>query len=265
MIAVKGQALPSIAASLAPLLGRETLVMLAMNGVPFWFNRGIAALGDAPLERVDPGGCVTSAMPYAQVIGCVVHASTSTSAPGLVEHKTGRGLILGEPAGGTSPRVRDLVALLVRAGFDATESTSIRRDIWYKLWGNLTTNPVSAITGATVDRILADDEVRHFCTRAMDEAKAIGGHIGCAIDQSPDDRHAITRKLGAFKTSMLQDVEAGRTLEIDAIVGVTRELGARVGVPTPTIDALFGLARLFARVHGLYPEAADADPARRAA
>ena len=254
VLAVKGQALPAIADRLAPLLGPDTLVLTAMNGVPWWFNRGIASLGDAPIESVDPGGRIGRAVPFERVVGCVIHASTFTTEPGLVVRKMGQGLIIGPAGGGTSSAVDALAALLGRAGFEMTVSPGIRRDVWYKLWGNLTTNPISAITGATVDRILADDEVRHFCTRAMDEAKAIGARIGCAIEQTPDDRHVITRKLGAFKTSMLQDVDAGRTIELDAIVGATRELGRRVGVETPNIDALFGLTRLFARVHGLYPD-----------
>jgi len=150
------------------------------------------------------------------------------------------------------------VALLQNAGFDATASANIRQDIWYKLWGNLTVNPVTAITGATTDRVLDDPLVRAFCTAAMREAAAIGERLGCAIAQSPDDRHAITRKLGAFRSSMLQDVQAGRAIELDAIVGVVHEIATRLGVASPNIDALLGLTRLFGRVHGLYPESPEA-------
>jgi 2-dehydropantoate 2-reductase len=148
-----------------------------------------------------------------------------------------------------------LRALLANAGFDVTLSPRIRNDVWYKLWGNLTMNPVSALTGATADRILGDPLVRAFCSAAMTEAATIGERIGCRIEQSPEDRHAVTRKLGAFKTSMLQDAEAGRAIELDAIVAAVREIGARVGVATPNIDALLGITRLFARVRRLYPEA----------
>ncbi|MFO1287249.1 MAG: ketopantoate reductase C-terminal domain-containing protein [Rubrivivax sp.] len=144
-------------------------------------------------------------------------------------------------------------ALLAQAGFDVTPSEDVRHDIWYKLWGNLTMNPVSAITGATIDRVLADPLLRAFCSAAMREAAAIGERIGCPIAQSPEDRHAITARLGAFKTSMLQDVEAGRAIELDAIVGAVHEIGQRVGVPAPNVAALLGLARLFARGRGLYP------------
>jgi 2-dehydropantoate 2-reductase len=252
VIAVKGQSLPALAPSLAPLLGSDTIVLPAMNGVPWWFSAALPALQGQPLESVDPGGVIARALPLANVVGCVVHVSTSLSEPGLVEHKMGRGLIVGEPGGGESERVDGLAALLSRAGFELTCSPRIRYDVWYKLWGNMTANPVSAIAGATMDRVLDDELVRAFCARAMLEAGAIGERIGCAIEQSPADRMAITAKLGAFRTSMLQDAEAGRAIELDGLVGAVREIGRRVGVETPTIDALFGLTRLFGRTHGLY-------------
>jgi 2-dehydropantoate 2-reductase len=150
--------------------------------------------------------------------------------------------------------VQAVVDRLAQAGFEAKASTDVRRDAWYKLWGNLTMNPVSALTGATGDRVLADPLVREFCSQAMREAAAIGACVGCPIDQSPEDRHAITSRLGAFRTSMLQDVEAGRAIELDAIVGAVREIGQRVGVATPAIDALLGLTRLMGQVRGLYPD-----------
>jgi len=253
IITVKAPALPALAPSLAPLIASDTLVLSAMNGVPWWFSDGIAALGTRPLESVDPGGGIAATIAGRQVIGCVVHASAATAAPGITLHRMGRGLIIGEPAGGSSARVQTLGELLTRAGFEVTCSRRIRYDIWYKLWGNMTMNPVSALTGATMDRVLDDALVRAFCSAAMAEAAAIGARIGCEVRESPDDRHAVTRKLGAFKTSMLQDVEALRPLELDALIGAVREIGERVGVATPNCDALFGLTRLFGRVRGLYP------------
>ena len=253
VIAVKGPALPALAPSLAPLLGPGTVVLPAMNGVPWWFGAVTPALAAAPLQSVDPGGVIAASLPVERVIGCVVHASASMAEPGLVDHRMGHGLIIGEPTGGDSDRVRALGALFSAAGFAVTCSPRIRHDVWYKLWGNMTANPVSALTGATMDRVLDDELVRAFNSSAMREAAAIGERIGCTIEQTPDDRHAITRRLGAFRTSMLQDVDAGRPLELDALVGVVREIGQRVGVATPAIDALFGLARLFGRVRGLYP------------
>ena len=260
VIAVKGQALAAVAPSIGPLLGERTIVLPAMNGVPWWFGEGVAALGPEPLQSVDPGGLIARAIPLPHVIGCVVHASASTPEPGLVQHRVGRGLIVGEPAGGRSERAQRVTDLLTHAGFDATHSADVRYDIWYKLWGNLTMNPVSAITGATIDRVLADPLVREFCSAAMREAADIGALLGCTISQSPDDRHAVTAKLGAFKTSMLQDVEAGRSIELDPLVAAVQELGRRLGLPTPNINALLGLTRLFARVRGLYPEAAARQP-----
>ena len=143
--------------------------------------------------------------------------------------------------------------MLARAGFDAVVSPDIRSDIWYKLWGNMTMNPVSALTGATLDLVLGDHLVRDFCSEAMREAAAIGQRLGCEIRESPEDRHQVTAKLGAFKTSMLQDAEAGRAIELDALLGAVYEIGARLGMPARSIGALLGLSRLHARVHGLYP------------
>ncbi|SDT18021.1 2-dehydropantoate 2-reductase [Pseudomonas oryzae] len=254
IITVKGQALAELAPRLVPLLGPETLVLPAMNGVPWWFCHGLPGF-ETPLASVDPRGAIARTIPLERVVGCVVHASCTAPEPGLVRHVMGNGLIVGEPAGGASARVQQLAGLLERAGFAVTVSADIRYDIWYKLWGNLTMNPVSAITGATIDRLLDDQLVRQFCSAAMGEAAAIGRLIGCDVTQSPDERHAVTRKLGAFKTSMLQDAEAGRAIELDAIVGAVQEIGRRVGGETPNIDALLGLTRLFARVHGLYPQA----------
>ncbi|HYB66488.1 MAG TPA: 2-dehydropantoate 2-reductase [Steroidobacteraceae bacterium] len=253
ILAVKAQALPALAPSLAPLLAADTMVMPAMNGVPWWFGAGVAALGTRPLESVDPGGGIAAAIPLKTVVGCVVHASVTSTEPGVTTHRMGRGLIVGEPSGGESARVARLGELLSRAGFEVTRSPRIRYDIWYKLWGNMTMNPVSALTGATTDRLLDDELVRSFCAAAMQEAAAVGARIGCDVRESAEDRQAVARELGVFKTSMLQDVEAGRTIELDALVGAVREIGQRVGVPTPMIDALFGLTRLFGQVRGLYP------------
>ncbi len=253
IVAVKGPALGAVAQGMAPLIGPHTLIVPAMNGVPWWFCHGVPGLDDQPLSSVDPDGTITRAIPFAQVLGCVVHASTSTPQPGLVQHRMGQGLIVGEPRGGRSERAQAVVDLLAHAGFDATHADNVRYDVWYKLWGNMTMNPVSAITGATMDRMLADPLVREFCSGAMREAAAIGARIGCPITQSVEERHAVTAKLGAVKTSMLQDVEAGRPIELDAIVAAVHEIGHRLGEPMPTIGALLGLTRLFGRVRGLYP------------
>ncbi len=260
VVAVKGPALGEVARTMRPLLAADTIVLPAMNGVPWWFAQSAPALGGAPLQSVDPGGAIAAHLPLSHVVGCVVHASTFTPEPGLVEHRMGQGLIIGEPSGGATQRVQGLGDLLRRAGFDVTMSPNIRQDIWYKLWGNMTMNPVSAITGATSDRVLDDPLVRAFCSAAMREAAEIGARIGCAVAQSPEDRHAVTRKLGRFRTSMQNDVDAGRAIELDALVTVVREIAQRLDIATPNIDALLGLTRLFARVRGLYPEAGAAAP-----
>ncbi len=261
IIAVKSQSLGQVAPALAPLIGKNTLILPAMNGVPWWFMKNVQvdvsqAIWSNPLQSIDPAGHIQRALPEGQVIGCVVHASTSVESPGLARHHGGQKLIIGEPAGeangASSARVLALVQALSHAGFEAIHSKNIRYDIWYKLWGNMTMNPVSAITGATIDRVLGDELVRGFCSSVMLEAKAIGAQIGCPIDEMPEDRHAVTSKLGAFKTSMLQDAEAGRTIELDAIVGAVREIGQRLGMRTPNIDALLGLARLMGQSKNIY-------------
>ncbi|WP_096698435.1 2-dehydropantoate 2-reductase [Polaromonas sp. AER18D-145] len=254
VIAVKAPALLDVARQIAPLIGPETLVLTAMNGVPWWFFQGFGGpYAGTQLKAVDATGEIAAAIPAANIIGCVVHASCSVDAPGVIRHHFGNGLIIGEPSGAQSPRVQALADLLVRAGFAASVSAQIQKDAWYKLWGNMTVNPISAFTGATTDLILGDALVRDFISKIMLEAKEIGARIGIPIAQQPEDRHAVTLKLGAFKTSMLQDVEAGKAVELDALVSVVKELGELTQVPTPFTDALLGLSRLHARVHGLYP------------
>lgn len=258
VIALKGPALGTVAATLRPMIGTATAVMPAMNGVPWWFLQTLPA-GAAPAQRalasVDPGGHIAAALPLAQILGCVVHLTCSSPEPGLIRHGFGDRLIVGEPAGGASARTTEVRDALAGAGFTAEASTDIRQDIWYKLWGNMTMNPVSALTGAETDRILDDPLVHAFILRTMSEAAHIGAAIGCPIAQTGEERMAVTRQLGGFKTSMLQDALAGRTLELDALVTAVREIGERIGIATPNIDALLGLTRLMARGRGLYPHA----------
>ncbi|HEY0804275.1 MAG TPA: 2-dehydropantoate 2-reductase [Pseudonocardiaceae bacterium] len=252
IIAVKAPAMQSVASVVGPLLGPETTVLTAMNGVPWWFFDGFGGpCAGRQLDSVDPGGTIAAAIPLAHVVGGVAHMSCSRPEPGLVRNHRGARLIIGEPDHTGSTRVDTLAGVLRAGGFDVTTSTGIHTDIWYKLWGNLTINPISALTGATTDRILADDLVVGFSELVMLEAQRIGAAIGCPITETPADRNDVARKLGVFRPSMLQDVDAGRTLELDALVGVVREIGSIVGEPTPAVDALYGLTRLFARAHGL--------------
>lgn len=255
IVSVKGPAMPAVAPAVRALMGPQTVVLVAMNGVPWWFFDGLP--GEAAglrLKTVDPGGVTAANIPTSQVVGCVVHASAAAPQPARIERIKNNQLIIGEPAGGTSPRVQAVAELLSAAGFGVTVSERVQRDIWFKLWGNMTINPISAITGAPCDRILDDPLVRGYVSAIMLEAKAIGARIGIPIDQSPEDRHAVTRKLGSFKTSMLQDVEAGRPIELDALVGAVREIGQHLGEATPHMDALMGLTRLMGQMKKLYPD-----------
>lgn len=256
IVSVKAPGMADVARRIQPLIGPNTIVLTAMNGVPWWFLQGFGGpVAGLTLQSVDPGGAIAQAIPAQHVIGCVVHASCSVDAPGVIRHRAGQGLIVGEPAGGETARVRELADLLTKAGFDVTLSPQIQKDVWYKLWGNMTVNPVCAMTGATSDRALDDELVRGFISAVMLEAKAIGARIGIPIAEQPEDRHQVTRKLGAMRPSMLQDVEAGKPVEIDALVSAVRELGQLTQVPMPFTDALLGLSRLHARVRGLYPDA----------
>ena len=245
IIAVKAPALGDAARLAKPMIGPETLILPMLNGVPWWFVEG------EPLSSVDPGGRIAAAIPTDQLVGCVVHAACRRISPAAIEVAHADKLILGEPQGGTSQRVGQLAGLFDEAGIKVEISENVRRAIWYKLWGNMTMNPLSALTGATADRLLTNDSLKPFILDCMAEAAAIGAAIGCPISESGEDRMAVTARLGAFKTSMLQDVEAGRAIELEALVGAPREIGRRVGVPTPNIDTLYAITRLMAESRGL--------------
>ena len=254
VIAVKAPALAEAVASIELLMDGATLLLPAMNGVPWWFLPA-ALPEEAPLDSVDPGGRLLARLPLQQVLGCVVHLTCSSPAPGVVTHGFGERLVVGEPRGGDSTRVASVCQALAAAGFKAEASADVRREVWYKLWGNMTMNPVSALTGALTDAISDDPLVRGFILRCMAEAAAIGARVGCPIAQSGEERMALTRQLGGFRTSMLQDSDAGRALELDALVTAVHEIGTRLGVEAPNIGALLGLTRLMARTRGLYPPA----------
>ena len=242
-IAVKAPALAEVAEAAAPMIGPDTIVLPMLNGVPWWFA------GGEPLRSVDPGGAIAAALPQNQVVGCVVHAACRRDAPARVVVAHADKLILGEPEGGATERVDRLCALFGQAGIGCEASDNIRRAIWYKLWGNATINPLSALTLATADRLLA--ECRSLLLAGMAELAAIGAAIGCPISESGEDRMAVTARLGAFKTSMLQDVEAGRPIELEALLGAPIELARRAGIATPTLDAIYAMTRLMATSRGL--------------
>jgi 2-dehydropantoate 2-reductase len=245
IIAVKAPALGEVARLSTPMMGPETIVLPMLNGVPWWFLDGEC------LSSVDPDGQVASAIPADRLVGCVVHAACRRTAPATIEVAHADKLILGEPWGGASQRVGQLAGLFEEAGIRTEVSENLRRAIWYKLWGNMTMNPLSALTGATADRLLTDAGLKPFILACMAEAAEVGAAVGCPINESGEDRMAVTARLGAFKTSMLQDVEAGRKIELEALVGAPREIGRRTGVPTPNIDALYAITRQMAESRGL--------------
>ncbi|HVF37993.1 MAG TPA: 2-dehydropantoate 2-reductase [Sphingomicrobium sp.] len=245
IIAVKAPALADVIGSASAMIGPDTQILPLLNGVPWWFLDG------EPLVSVDPGGQIGAAIPHEQLIGCVVHAACRRTAPNRVEVAHADKLILGEPQGGHSDRVALVAALFDEAGIRTEKSDNVRRAIWYKLWGNMTMNPLSALTLATADRLLASEGLKTFILACMAEAAAVGAAVGCPIVESGEERMAVTARLGAFKTSMLQDVEAGRRIELEALVGAPREIGRRVGIPTPHVDALYAMTRLMAESRGL--------------
>ncbi|AOJ09738.1 2-dehydropantoate 2-reductase [Burkholderia mayonis] len=252
VVALKAQALPDVAARLAPLVGPRTIIVAAMNGLPWWFFDSFGGpLDGAVLDAVDPGGATAAALPPARSIGCVVHLSAATREPGVVVRGRGNRLIVGAPR----PELRDPTArvadALAAGGFDVERSADIRTDIWAKLWGNMNMNPLSALTGSAADRLLDDPHTHALALRMMEEADVIGARLGLSAGMSGPERIAVTRQLGAFKTSMLQDLETGRPLEIGPILGVFPELGRKLGVPTPYCDAVLGLLRQRAFNSGL--------------
>lgn len=254
VVAVKTTALPAIADDLAAGLPAHRSIVTAMNGVPWWFFDGFGGrMRDHRLHSVDPGGRLASAFPARRVIGAAIHLSGFTPAPGEIVRTSGNRIVIG--AADPASRAAHAGALrsdLREAGFDVEVSPDIRRDIWFKLYGNVSLNPASVLTRMPVDRILGDPLARDFVARCVTEANAIGRAIGLGIDQSADERLESTARLGSFKPSMLQDAEAGRPIELDALLTSVREIGAALGVPSPNIDALLGLCRLHGEANGLY-------------
>ncbi|SCK35116.1 2-dehydropantoate 2-reductase [Variovorax sp. HW608] len=252
LVAVKALSLPALAPSLRALMHEGTLLLSACNGLPWWYflAPGQPCSG-LRLASVDPEGALEHAIPLPQVLGLSVFASCHCPQPGVVRHSAGTRLLLGEPGGGASARVDALALRLQAAGFDAQPSAGIRRDIWVKLLGNACFNPVSLLTGAASDEMIDEPSLHALFMRMMEEAIGVGGRLGLKLDVDPARRIAQTRQLGHIKTSMLQDLESGRAVEIDAILGALVECAAAVAMPVPTLDAVLGLARLRARTAGL--------------
>jgi 2-dehydropantoate 2-reductase len=253
IVAVKGQSLAQVARGIGPLLGADTSIVTAMNGVPWWFFDRLAfGGGKLRLESLDPGGALSRAMPTGRIVGCVVHLAASTPEPGVISHNMGRRLILGEPGGKNTRRTAEVAEALAQAGFECVQSPFIEKDFWVKLLGNVSFNPVSALTLATADRLIADREVKAYMVAIMREVLAIGRAVGVDAAIDPEARIDMARNLGQFKTSMLQDLEAGKSLEIDGLLTGTLEVARKAGVPAPFTESLSGLARLRAQSTGQY-------------
>jgi len=253
VVAVKGQSLSGVARGIGPLLGPATSIVTAMNGVPWWFfDRLQFGDGRLRLESLDPGGVISRAIPTERIVGCVIHLAASTPEPGLISHNMGRRLILGEPGGKNTDRTKSIAAALTQAGFECVSSPFIEKDFWVKLLGNVSFNPVSALTLATAERLIADAEVKAYMVAIMREVLAIGRAVGVDADIDPEARIDMARHLGKFKTSMLQDLEAGKALEIDGLLAGTLEVARKAGVPAPYTQSLSGLARLRAQSTGQY-------------
>jgi len=247
ILALKSHQVEAVVHQLAPLFGPKTTVITMQNGIPFWYfvNHG-GALAGSRVAAVDPRGVCLDGIPAERIIGCVVYPATELVAPGVVHHLEGDRFPLGELDGSTSNRIKDLADVFVKAGLKAPILDNIRNEIWLKLWGNLTFNPISALTHATLLDICENPFGRELATNMMKEAQAVAEALGASFRVPLEKRIEGAAKVGKHKTSMLQDVEAGREIEIDALVGAVVELGGRAGVPTPTIRAVYQAAKLLA-------------------
>jgi 2-dehydropantoate 2-reductase len=253
VVAVKAHSLPEVAQGIGPLVGAHTSILTAMNGVPWWFfDRLRFGRGTLRLESLDPDGALARAMPTEQIVGCVIHLAASTPEPGVVSHNMGRRLIIGEPGGANTERTRRIAQALGGAGFEVVVTESIEKEFWVKLLGNVSFNPVSALTLASADRLIADPLVKEYMVRIMREVLEIGRAVGVDADIDPEARIDMARVLGRFKTSMLQDMEAGKPLEIDGLLAGTLEIAAKAKVPAPFTESLFGLIRARAASTGQY-------------
>lgn len=248
LLTLKAHQVGPIAQDLRHLIGPDTVVVTMQNGIPWWyFHRHGGELAGTQLTTADPGGLIAAALDPAQVIGSVVYPAAVLTAPGVVQVVEGSRFGLGELSGETSARVQALAQRLIRAGFRAPVTSDIRAELWLKLWGNLSFNPISALTHATLVDICRFPETRALAAAMMREAQDVAGKLGVSFRVDIEKRIAGAEKVGAHKTSMLQDVEAGRAIELEALVGSVIELGRLTGTPTPHIDAVYAIALLLAR------------------
>ena len=253
IITLKAHSFPGVVDALQPLFHNDTAVVTAVNGIPWWYFYQLAgAYENHTLESIDPGGKIWDTVGPERAIGCVVYPAAEIAEPGVIRHIEGDRFILGEPDGGQTERSDKLCDALKNAGFTSRVRKNIRDDIWVKLWGNLCFNPISALTHATLDKIAGEPGTGEICRQMMLEAQEIGEKLGARFRVNVDKRIAGGAAVGAHKTSMLQDLELGRPMEIDALVTVVQELGRLVDMPTPTIDVVLALIQQRAIVAGTY-------------
>ena len=252
VITLKAHSVPPIADKLAPLIGPETTIVTGMNGVPYWYFHGLEGWSGRRVEAVDPGGAVSSALPPEQALGCVIYPACEVDEPGVIRHVSGDRFSLGEPDGSKSQRAAALSEAMKAAGFKAPVRPRIRDEIWIKLWGNLAFNPLSALTGETLDVLATRPELRAVARAMMLEGQAVGEALGTRFAIDVDKRIEGAAAVGRHKTSMLQDLERGRPMEIDALVTAVSELGRLTDVPTPTIDTVLALVQARGRTAGCY-------------
>jgi 2-dehydropantoate 2-reductase len=253
VVTLKAHSLPGAATQMQPLLGPETAIVSAVNGIPWWyFHKFPGPYEDQRVRSVDPDGQVWEKLHPSRAIGCIVYPAAEVPEPGVIEHTYGDRFTLGEPDGSRTPRISALSEALIAAGFKAPVRPRIRDEMWVKLWGNLAFNPISALTGATLDVVTADPGQRGVARAMMVEAQAVGEKLGVRFGIDVDKRIAGAAEVGAHKTSMLQDLERGRPMEIDALLGVVVELAELVGVEVPTCRTVLALVRARGRTAGCY-------------
>jgi len=249
-LGVKAHSLPQLVPHLGPVLGPDTAVVSTQNGIPWWYFQGFGGAAEGiHLERIDPGGVISSSIEARRVVGSIVYFSTEISAPGIVQHTEGNRISLGEPDGLRSDRCRRIAEALIASGLRCPITTHIRQEIWVKLMGNASFNPVSALTRATLVEMVRDPGVSALIRNMMQEVELLARKLGMELPVSIDQRMAGAEKVGAHKTSMLQDLEAGRPMELEALVGAVVELAERLGLDVPYTRTVYSCAKLLERCH----------------
>jgi 2-dehydropantoate 2-reductase len=253
IVTLKAHSLPGAAPQIARMMGPDTALVTGINGVPYWYFYGLdGPYRDRPVQSVDPGGTLWQTLPPSCAIGCVVYPAAEVIAPGIIEHTYGDRFTLGEPDGSRSPRIEALSKALIEAGLKAPVRPRIRDELWVKLWGNMALNPISALTGATIARITGEPALRALTRTLMLEGQAVAEALGVRFAISVDKRIDGAAEVGEHRTSMLQDLERGRPMEIDALLGAVVELGEIVGQAMPAARAVLALVRERARQAGCY-------------